>query len=240
MSILDDLQEDTDITGEETDSLGGGYLLESDIYNMTVQMAYLDVSKNGAKCVKLEFKDKDGNTLRDTIYFTNRKGEHFYVKDGNKHFNPGYNKVNSMANVMLGKSFRQLKSEPKTVMIYDWNSKSEVPTEKDVLMELINQPVKVGVMQVVEDKNIQNSEKVYVPSGETRAFNQADKFFGAKDSLTSTEKAANLTAPDFINKWKEKFAGGIQDKSTGVRHASLGESSGSATASSPTPDDLFE
>ena len=121
-------------------------------------MAYLDKSKGGANFIKLNCEDADGNTHRQDIYFTNRNGEEFYVKDGEKNYLPGYNQLNSMSMLICEKPLKGLPSEEKTVNVYDFEQKKEIPLPKEVIMEWINKPIKLGILNILDDKNVKNSD----------------------------------------------------------------------------------
>ena len=87
--MLNTLSKPTNVVSE-TDTIGGGsYLLDSDIYDMTIDTAWVGKSTGGAMNVNLVLKS--GNkTLRSTIYITsgNAKGNKttYTDKSGAEHY----------------------------------------------------------------------------------------------------------------------------------------------------------
>lgn len=237
MSMLDDLDVSTDITGEEEDRLGGGSALESDVYNMIIEMAYLNVSKNGAKCVHFNFKGDKGS-FKETVYFTNRKGEPFYERDGEKHYLPGFNQINSICLLAAQKDLMNVGKtiETKMVPVYDFDERKEIAVSKEVLMDLIGKPIKLGVLKTIENKNKLVGKK-YMPTNVKRTFNESDKAFRASDGKTVTEIKAKADDAEFLTKWAVKWKGVDNDKFTPVEGAPGATQS---EASNPTPEDLFD
>jgi len=239
MSILNQL--DTSVEAEDKDTLGRGGVLSSNIYNMIIVMAYLNQSKGGAHCVHLEVKDADGNQHRQDIYFTNRNGENFYTRDGQRNSLPGFNQLNSLSLLACDLPLNQLTSEEKVVNVYDFDEKKEVPVSKDVLMQWINKPIKLGILKILDDKNEKNGDGKYVPSGEVREINEIDKSFRASDGMTTTEIAAEATEAVFINDWLDKWKDEVKTKAKGKRDPSLGASTAApAGTGAPTPQSLFD
>ena len=70
MDFLEKLKTSAAIAGETNTLGGGGGILESGAYEMTVETAYFDTSSGGATSLNLVFKSNDGQTLRQTIYVT--------------------------------------------------------------------------------------------------------------------------------------------------------------------------
>ena len=234
MGILNGVDVDNSIEGEQ-DRLGGANIMDSDVYNMVVDMAYLDVSKAGAKCVHFTFKGEGNIGFRQTIYFTNRAGQPFYERDGAKHYLPGFNQINAIALLTAGKPLTELATEEKMVMVYDYDAGEEVPVQKEVLMEVLGGKLKLGVHKTMENKNKLVGNK-YVPTNEMRTFNEVDKVFRQSDGQTITEIKAKADSADFLPKWEDKWKGVDKNKFIPVEGAPAG---GGQTASQPTPDKLF-
>lgn len=210
----------------EGDSLGGSYLLESDAYNFVIDMAYFDKSEGGATSINMNFKNKNGKTLKYTGYITSgtAKGckNYYMVKDrstkketGEKRYLPDFSKANSICNLAIGANIGDIATEEKKVMIYDFKSRAEKAEDREVLMDLLGSEITLGVLQEIIDKTAKNAAGVYVPNGETRTVNVIDKAFRTSDFKTSTEIAAE-TDSEFYTKWVEKNKGTINDKSTKV------------------------
>jgi len=234
MGILNDMNTSSDIKSEEKDTLGGGFLLDSNIYDMIIQLAYLDKSKGGAHCINLHCKDAGDNKFRQTIYFTNRNGDNFYERDGEKNYLPGYNQLNAISLLAADKALNEIATEEKMVNVYNYDEKKEVPTKKEVLMDWINKPIKLGILNISDDKNEKNADDKYVPSGELRNINEIDKVFRASDGKTIVEIKADDDA-NFITEWKDKWEGEIKQKGKGIRDPSLGAAAPGGSTGNPTP-----
>jgi len=205
----------------DTDVIGGGFLWDTGIYPVQVLLAYLDVSRNGAKCINFIFKRvSDSKELRHTIYITNRNGDNFYVRENVEHLLPGWLQVKSIYEIATGTSFDKANTQEKAVNIYDYDTKKESPQNREVLVDILNKPLVIGVHRMTVDKNVKNDSGEYVPSGEVRDVNEVNKAFHTT-GLTVAEKTEGITEPVFLNKWKATWGNKVINKSKGA--------SGSAT-----------
>jgi hypothetical protein len=147
-----------------------------------------------------------------------KKGnKNYYVdKEGNQKYLPGFLLANSLGLLTVGKEIGELAgaAENKVVKLYSFTEKKEVPTEVPVLVELLGQEIYAAVIKQVVDKNAKAADGSYQPTGETREENEIDKFFRAKDKMTTAEIRAGAEEPAFFNTWKEKWAGQVKDRST--------------------------
>lgn len=228
MSLLSALATDESIATEK-DSVGGGSRVrESGLYPMTVAMAYLGKSSGGALSLNLTLKDGNGE-VKQTFWMTSgtAKGCKNYYEDkqGAKQYLPGFLHANALALLTVGKEISQLDTETKVVNVYSPEAKAEVPTKVEVIMDLLNQEVIVGLVKQTVDKNIKDGAGNYVPSGETREENEVDKIFRAKDRMTTAEIRAQAPEATFVNIWDQKWTGKTKDKSTKT----------SGTAGAPRP-----
>jgi len=219
---------------EAGDVLGGGGVLDTDIHKMVVEMAYADKSAGGALSLNLSFKGSNGTSLRTTFWVTSgtaKGGHNYYVdKQGNKQFLPGYSQANALCLLTVGEELANVAPETKTIGIYDYDLKKEVPKQREVLMPLIGQEVSLGVIRQIVDKNVKNDAGIYVPSGETREENEIDKIFRASDGMTVVEIRAEATEAVFYNKWLEKNKGVVRNKAKG---AVAGNAGGQPAADTP-------
>lgn len=243
MSVLNKLKTDDTIQNEE-DRLGGGVLLDSGVYDAKINTVFITESSGGAMCVNVHF-DVDGKELRQRFYATSgrAKGQkpYYETKDGEKKYLPGYNMVNSLCLLTVGKELPEMDEEKKVVKQWDPNAKAEVPTEVPVLTELLNQEVTIGVIRQIDDKMAKADDGSYKPTGETREQNEVDKIFREKDKLTTAEIRGGLDEPKFFNSWKDKWTDQIRDKSSGTggaTKAGAAGKTGSASSGKPT-ESLF-
>jgi len=204
---------------EQGDSLGG-FILESDTYNMGIEMAYVDESKGGATSINFMFKDNNGKSLRQVIYVTSgrAKGQkHTYTdKKGAEQYLPGFSQVNSICLLSVGKELAAIATEKKMVNVYDADLKKEVPKERDVMMGLLGAEITLGVIRQIVDKNAAGNDGVYRPTGETREENEIDKSFRTKDGLTAAEIRGEATEAVFKGQWEEKNRGVTRNKAKGL------------------------
>jgi len=202
-----------------TDSVGSSGPWDSDIYQTTVEMAYMQKSDSGALGIHLTLKGADERLLRQSVYVTggDAKGNlHYYVKDGKKNLLPGYVMIDALALLSVGKPLSQLAPENRIIKVYDFDAQAEVPAEKEVLVELLGQPIYTAVQKQVVDKNVKGADGSYVPSGETKEVNEIDKFFRAKDKMTQAEILANASEAAFFNTWKTKWEGQVRNRAKGA------------------------
>ena len=214
---------------KEKDVLGGRSLLPTGLYEGTIDVAYLTKSSGGATAFNFVF-DIGGKKVRDTIYVTNRSGGVTYTKDGKKFPLPGYSLVNALAKLTAGKEIPQLDFEKKLVKIYNFEQRKEVPTEVDVAVELVGQPVKLGIELHRENKNAKDQAGNYVPTAEIREFNTVTRVFHVKTGQTAAEYNAQAPA-EFMALWVKEFDGKVIDKTTKGPVAPAPASAGST----PTP-----
>lgn len=204
---------------QEKDFIGGGGPVDSDVYKSTVALAYLEKSKGGALGVHLRLKTESGREIRQTIWVTtgDMKGNvNYYLKDGERHYLPGFLAMNSLCLLTVGKELKEVAdaAEKKIVKVYDFTAKEEVPTEVPVLVEILNKEILAGVIKQIVDKNVKADDGTYVPSGETREENEIDKFFRARDGMTTAEIMAKAEEAVFVNTWSSKWSGQVKDRST--------------------------
>jgi hypothetical protein len=220
MNMLANLTTD-DTIADEKDSVGGGGVLDSGIYAAKIAMAYLTKASSGALGLVLDLKTEAGKNLKQTLWMTSgtAKGcKNYYEKDGEKHYLPGFLHANALALLTVGKEISQLETENKVVNVYSYEAKAEVPTKVDVLMDLLNQEIIVGVIKQTVDKTKKNEATgVYEPTGETREENDIDKLFRASDRMTTAEIRAQAETATFIETWSNKWTGQVKNKAKGAQ-----------------------
>lgn len=214
----------TDNTIQEGgDSLGGYSALESDVYKMKIDKAFITLSAKKATAINLHFTGENNATLRVQLWATSGEDKgckNYYVnkKTNEKHYLPGFNQINALCLLTLGQEVSTLSTEKKNIKLYDATAKKEVVTEVDMLMPLLGQEILVGVIKQTVDKRAKDAASgQYMPTGEIRTENEIDKFFCAKDDyfqLTLTEIKDKITTPAFFGAWLKKWKGQIKDKTT--------------------------
>ena len=239
MGTLSNLKMGADVNTEDKDSLGGGYILDSGVYDFNIDLAYMGQSQGGAVNLNLVCSSKGGKTLRQTLYVTSgdAKGNKttYTDKDGNARPLPGMAQANAICRMTMGTDLGDMATEEKVIKLYDFTAKADVDTKVAMIMPLIGKQISFGVQKVTVDKNVKNKAGIYVPSGDTRQENEIDKIFQAETHLTMSEIAAGLTTGAFVTKWSEKWTDQVRDKSSGAKKggSAAGAPPVAATATAP-------
>lgn len=240
----------------EDDFIGGGGVLDTDIYPATIKYAYIGKAANSdARNLTLCLKINNMEITRQ-IWMTNRKGEVTYKdKKTNEEKNlPGFNQVNGLCMLLASKEVGDMDVEEKTLSLYDYESKKEVPQAVDCFTDLHGQNLQVAIQKQIVDKTEKNEATgEYEPTGETRETNEFIKFF-PEDKLVTISEVAHFVKSlggdfsdvlsegqigkaiskmesdgDYGTKWLEKNRGQVYDRSTGKRE---GKSFGGGSAKS--------
>lgn len=234
MGVFDNVNSATNVA-QEQDVVRGQRQepLPSGIYNLIIKYVYAQKSKSGALGVHAAFQVADGEhkgrDFRITEYVTSgdaKGNKTFYEKPkdggGVEQFAlPGFALIDSMAQLVAKKSILNCANEKRTIKLYDFDKKAEVPTDVDMFVELVNKGVCGCVLHRIEDKNAKNTQTgEYEPTGQTRTTNVVDKFLNAADRKTVSEIQNNIPA-DFKDKWLEKWKDQIDDQSSEVKNAGL-------------------
>lgn len=198
---------------ESEDRLGGYSVYPSNIYNATVKMAYAGKAASGAHFIHFEFDLGSNQTYREVCYFTNKKGENFWINEAKKKVPlPGFTMVEDICLLTTDEPLAAQATEDKMVKVYDADSKKELPKSVPVLMGLIGKPISLGILKQLESKNAKNAAGEYVPTGDTRDTNIIDKAFHTDSKLTVVEARAGKDAGEFWEKWLEKNKDVVRDR----------------------------
>lgn len=235
MSIFGKMNQDAPVIEETADRLGGGGLFDTGVYDFTVTLAYVDYSKGGATSVTIHADTPDGRKLRSTQWVSSgdAKGNKNYYTDkgGKNHYLPGYSFIDDICLLALDSPLSAMDPEEKTISLYSFDEKKEVPQQKEVITELLGAKVKIAVEKQTVDKTDKNETTgEYEPNGETREQNEAVKIFHADMGVTVTEAKAGLREEDFLTRWVEKNAGKVINKAKGVAN---GQQAGAPAAAAP-------
>lgn len=221
MSFLSTLTTDESIANEKDVIAGSGpRLLESGVYAGKVVHAYVSKSAGGAIGMNV-LLDFNGTQLRQTFWMTSgtAKGckNYYQDKNGDKQYLPGFILANSLTLLACGQEISALETEKKVIPLWNAATKSEVPTQVDMLTDLLGKEVVAAVFRQIVDKTAKNEATgLYEPTGETREENEVDKFFRARDRMTTAEIRAQAEEATFVNTWAEKFGGKTRDRSKGA------------------------
>lgn len=217
MSLLSGLTTSNDIAAEK-DSVGGGFVLDSNVYNFTIKLAYLQKAASDALSLVVHLTTEDNKDVRQQFWMTSGKEKgcknYFVDKKGEKQYLPGFNMANSLCLLTVGKEISQMETETKVVNLYSSEAKAEVPTNVEMLTELLGKQVLGGLIKQVVDKTAKDAAGNYQPTGETREENELDKLFRERDGKTTAEILAQAPEAVFIETWKKKWVGQVKYKST--------------------------
>ena len=72
MSLLSSLATSNDIASEK-DSVGGGFVLDTNLYNFTVKLAYLQKADSDALSLVVHLTTEDGKDVRQQFWMTSGK-----------------------------------------------------------------------------------------------------------------------------------------------------------------------
>ena len=203
---------DTDVESSDKDILaGGGFTKNTGVYDMIVDTAYMGKSQKGAVSLNLIFKAAkagDNTTFRQTLWVASgdaKGNKNYYVdKNNKKRLLPGMAQADHISHICTGKPLATLTPEEKTIKLYDFDKKAEMPTKVAALTELHGTKIKVGVHKIRSNKVVKNQAGGYDDTAAERVYNEIDKVF-FPDGMTLAEKRAEATEPKFIGKWMAKF-----------------------------------
>lgn len=251
MSLLANMKSEG-LEGQE-DRLGGFSLRPTDIYkDAEIKVAYITKSDKGAMALNLSFQIGNGEYRENAIYFTNAAGENFYfTKDSNgnrttkKAQLPGFNLVNNLCIVALGKELHELDTEKKTFKVWDSEERKELPKSVDAVTELMGAKVAIAIVeQTVNKTEKDDNTGKYVPTAESRDENLIEHVFHNESLATANEVAAyekavndGATPPElggFAAQWTEKYSGKKRDKRT-IKDGASAPQSGRPKAAGGAP-----
>ncbi len=212
---LDFLKIDDSVEQNEDFLPGGNFTLDTGMYPMVVDMAFIGESSKGACSVTVHLKEVGGKrTHRETFYVTSGKAKgrkNTYEKNGVKHLLPGMEAVNQLAFITTGKKLEALDPEEKTIKLWNYEERKELPTKVPALTQMIGQTVLVAITKCAENKR-QKVGGDYIDTNDRREFNEAGKFLH-EDRFSVAEKIAGETDTGYYTRWTNSFdADYVNDK----------------------------
>jgi len=233
MGIFDKLT--TEGMEEAQDVLGGGQQVPSGIYPAKVKLMYLGKSgQPGSEAQSITIHaDIGGTEFRETIWFTNRNGDNFYIpkdaKDGKvtKSPLPGFTTIDDICLLGSGEGLVDQEAEEKVVKLYDFSEKKELPKNVMVLTSMIGKEVKLGILrQIVDKQKLNKDTKKYENTGDTRTENTISKVFHSETDMTVAEYRREATEPEFMPAWKTKNDGKDINRAKGAKEGAGSSGSG--------------
>ena len=212
---------------------GGGFIVETDGYPLTVKALYGGSAASGAMFVQLIATKEDGKEYKETFYVTNKNKENFYTKDNKKYLLPGFIVANDLCLITTGKELSEADLEEKVVKVYDKDANGEVPKNVPMIVEAIGQKFGALIQKSTENKQVKDAAGNYVDTAETRDVNNIEKVFDLESQFTVVEAKQGIEAPEFVAAWLEKNKGKTRDKTKKV--AAGGGAAGAPKSSAPPP-----
>ncbi|QEM41164.1 single strand DNA binding protein [Pseudomonas phage Zuri] len=236
MSLFGNLKSDG--LEESQDRLGGGFQpLDTDIYDVTIKAFYAGKSAGGAHNVSIIGTLPDGKEYRETVYITNKNGENFFLNKQDKSKKvplPGFTIIDDICLIVTGKPLAEVDFEEKTLNLWDFEAKKELPKAVMCATEIHGQVVKLGIWKKLEDVNKKNDQTgEYEPTGESKETNSIDKVYHPEQLLTVAEARAGKDVAEFHDKWLEKNKGQVRDERENKGAAQSGVKSGPPKADQP-------
>jgi hypothetical protein len=237
-----------DVEQPSTDTLGGGFILNSGLYPMTIDLAYLGETEKGAKSVTLHFKTADGSkkNFRNTIYLTSgkAKGQLYYYLGGKnkdkKIILPDRQKAEQLSQITTGKEFSDLSTELKTVKLWNFDAKAEVPTEVKVVTELLGKQILLGIRKIHQNKSVQDANGKWEDGPEEQTINDLHRVY-FPDGLSVDEKNKGVTTPTFVKTWEGKHtADYVEEQFKKLPGATTLEDPAAAAETDAQTDSLFD
>ena len=206
---------------------------DTDIYGATIKMIFAGQAKSGARYVTLQLKLANGKDYNETIYLSNKEGKNTFVKDDKEFYLPGFLLVNNLAIMTTGKGLFDIAAdvETRTVKLYDYDAKKEVPTDVQAIVPMLGKQVLVAIQEEEFEKTkLNEATKKYEPTGEVGVKNVIVKAYDVETKRTAVEMRDDKEATQH-DAWLETNQGKL--KKVEVKGAPANQKS------APTPSGLF-
>lgn len=215
MSLLSMMKQTKGEVVENKDKVSPAFgVLDTDIYDATLDLAFTRRSANGAIGLELHFTLADGYKYKETPWLTNRNKETTYMRDGKAHRLPGYTLANNLALITTGADIVNQDTEEFVVKLYNYDMGVEQNTTVDALKEMMGNKVKLAIRKTLEFKRAANAQGVYEDTKDTREVNEIVAVMDV-EGFTVQELYDELDAPIFAPAWLEANQGKVRDRTQG-------------------------
>lgn len=249
MSLVASLAEQSVEMQQEVDNLGGASgPIESGVYPMVIDVAYFIKSAGGALGLVVHGKVQTvgGSTreIKQTEYVTSgdaKGNKKFYVRDGKNYPLPGYSWGNNLCLLGAGVSIDAIETAIKTVKVYNYDAKAEIPEEKEVLVGLLGKTVLAGIQHQIQNKTAKDQvTNKYVNVWEddepvVKELNVITQVFHEGTKRTVPEVLAKIDTAKFYDDWVTKWSGKTRDLVNKKRPEGNGSITGNSTTA-PVPE----
>lgn len=198
----------TEGTEKVEDRLGGGrHVFNTDLYeDKRCKMMYMGKYPSGAMYITAIF-DIDGQELEITETITNKQGQNTYEKDGKKNQLPGFVTINDLCLTITGQELSDQDTEERQIEIWSYEEKKKVRQARDVLVDTIDKPVSLAVRKILKNKQKKDDKGDYKDIADEITVNDVYKSFHVESRRTVAEIKNGKEDAEFIDAWKEKWAG---------------------------------
>jgi hypothetical protein len=215
MGIFDNLEQTNDAK-QQAEKVGGNFISKTGKYDGIVRMAYAVPSKSSDSIGIRVIIDTDSGEIQETVYISYQDGKTYKTNDkGEKIENFGFTKMKRLNYLLTGNNSIP-NTEKKTIKIYDYDAKKDVPKEMDVITEWIKKPITVLAVAVKEFKQ-KNVNGTYVDTDEVKNKMDIKAYVDFETGKTATEKENGEDA-EYIKKWLDKYTSDyVIDKTNGKK-----------------------
>ena len=203
------------VTVVEKDSLGNTkFSLDSGVYEFIIKSMYQVKNKGGSTSMQLVLETPDKKLFNPCIYFMDTDGSMSTIAKygeakGKKVDTFGKQQLDAICRMVVGKSLVEVSaSEEEKVVIKQFTKDEKIKVM--MYMDVIGKKITLGILETRKNKQAESNGK-WVDTNEERIENSISKIFSA-EGFTQEELNKKVATPVFIEAWKEKFAGQLQDK----------------------------
>lgn len=234
----------TEGTEKVEDRIGGGrQLFDTDVYeDIKLKLVYTGKWDSGAEYVVV-IADIDGKEFEETITITNAKGENFYMKDGKKNQMPGFVTINELCLTVTGEELEDQDWEERQIEVWSSEDKKKVRQARFVATALTGAQASLAIRKLANwkqqktDKKDDRGRTVYEDTDQVIESNDIAKSFHVETRCTVSEiqkaqKDEKEPVAEFIDKWKDQWAGKLIDQRKGTPKKGSGNAGAPKASSS--------
>lgn len=199
---------------EETTESNGYSVLSSGVYKGIIKQAYLTFVKgqNGTNINlnwRLDIENVGERTFSNIFIAKMADGQAVYYsdKDGKRTEYPSFGSLRRALDTLIGKSvFDEGVLVEKTLPVYDFQSKKEVPTPVHSIDDVVGLEAAFGIME--------NHENQYKDPSKVVKRNSIERIWKLVDGqpFNAEEIKAGVTEPNNCISWKENWTGKVNDR----------------------------
>lgn len=208
--------------------------IETDLYLPVIKLAYVSRADSGVMSIVFDF-DIGGKTFKSEQYISNKEGKNYFMTkpkqgDPKRAPLPGFTVVDDICNFATGKGLKSQPTEEKTIKLYNFEQKKDLPTPVQVLTDLIGKKVGIAVWKTQEYKKVKQ-DGAYVNTSEEVSRNEIEKAVHP-DTAATMEETAEKKDVKWASGWVARNKGKTKDKRKGDRGGppQAGNSGGSGAA----------